>query len=152
MSNYTDLKRMYSDWIKESQNVISAVAPIEMKDAMDKAITYTVYLAYTPESYERRYNEGGLGDISNMEHDIDIQGSRITVTLRNNAKGSYDDTNSYIGDIVASGDGYTWTNSEIYKSQQERDFYEETANILRQGKIVNSIKKELKKRGIILKN
>lgn len=151
MPNYTDLKKMYYDWVKESQSAISVVAPAEMKDAMDKAITYTVYLAYTPTYYERRYDDDGLGDINNMEHDINIQGNRITITLKNITKGSDDDRHGYIGDIIASGNGYTWTRSEIYKSQQERDFYEETANILRQGKIMNSIKKELRKRGIFVK-
>ena len=112
---------------------LEAIKP-DFADAMAKYGSKKVYKAYVStakKKYQRRGVSGGLADPSNYE----VSRKGLTLTVINNTTGNSAYENSdgwdedYITDIIESGSGYHWRNSEIYQNQPwERPFMEETGD------------------------
>lgn len=154
MSNkFNSLNDLYNAWKKGCEETVEVVVPKVMKDKMQQAIEYEVYAKYTPKSYIRRKENGGLLDKKNMVERIEVNRNKITVYLFNNTLGNDKykyHTNDYIDSIIVTGKGYTWKNSEIYKNPIKRDFYKETEKLLNDGELRSTIIKELRQKGIIV--
>lgn len=154
MSNkFNNFNNLYNSWKKKCEETVKEVVPSVMKDKMQEAIEYEVYAKYTPKSYIRRKDNGGLLDKNNMVERIEVNKQRITVYLFNNTLGNDKykyHTNDYIDSIIVTGRGYTWKSSEIYKNPIKRDFYKETEKLLNDGELRNAIIKELRQKGIIV--
>lgn len=125
----------------------------EVKDALQVAIEDNVYGAYESHAknkYKRRGESlqrgtGALSDPDMMISDYDAGTHTLTVT--DMATGG-DPSNPKRGErllapIIESGNGYTWTNSEIYHSRQARPFHEEAERMLAVGDKVMSFEKRL---------
>lgn len=99
-----------------------------LMEKISESAVRNVYDTYEPTLYERRGVDGvGIADTYNYEVDT----GKMSLRLLNNTKGNlkYKDTegwdSGYITDIIESGNGYHWTQSEIFKSKQARPFMEE---------------------------
>jgi len=90
-----------------------------------------------------------------MNYSIDIEGNKIIIRLINNTLGNDDykyHSNDYIDLIIAKGNGYTWENSNIYNMQPyPRNFYETATQLLKDGDVRNTIIRELKSKGLIVR-
>lgn len=154
MAKSNNLQDLYNQWIKACTQTVQEVVPSVMKEKMKELIEYEVYAQYTPTTYERRREDGGLLDENNMIHRIDIEGNRVIVTLYNNTLGndSYKyHSNDYIDTIIVTGEGYTWKNSNIYNNPIARDFYTETERLLEDGEIRMKIISKLRSLGVLVK-
>jgi len=157
LAKYRSLQSMYKEFKKTVTDTIEDVVPPIMKEKMAEAIELEVYMRYSPTMYIRREEDGGLSDIRNMEHSIDIKGNKIIVTLVNKTRGNknykdYDYEEGYIDSIIITGTDYTWQGSKIYKSQPyPRDFYEKTNELLNDGEVRKAIIKKLKSEGLIVR-
>lgn len=60
--------------------LLTHVAPA-VKEEMQAQVYDKVYAVYTPKVYERRYQDGGLGDIRNYEASVDS--GTMTLTVQN---------------------------------------------------------------------
>lgn len=92
---------------------------------------YDAYRSGADVPYQRRETNGGLKDPDNYE--VTVDGMELTVV--NNTKGNPMYQNSqgwdegYITDLIESGDGYHWTQSEIYREMPwERPFMEQSGD------------------------
>lgn len=96
----------------------------DFKDAVSQSVKDNVYAAYASnasEPYKRRKENGGLSDPDNYE----VEEGKLSLMLYNNTRGNeaYAPPNSegwnpgYITDIIESGKGYKWKESEIFKQQ-----------------------------------
>ena len=147
---FKSLTEMYNKFKDDAIDTVNDIAPPIMKDSMVEAIKIEVYAKYDPSEYERRYNRCGLADKINMKHDLIITDKSVKIMLVNYAKGNSrvgDNSYEHIGDIIVSGQGYTWTRSEIYHTQLKRDFYTVTEELLKETNILNEIKREMRRKG-----
>lgn len=80
------------------------------KDLLSNTVHAYVYPAYTPDSYARREDAGGISDKREYETEEDGNpwGNVHTITI-----GDY----RREANVVNSGTGYTWTRSRIYRMQ-----------------------------------
>lgn len=150
---HTSLKKQYADWLRACKETVADVVPPVMKDKMVEAVEYEVYARYSPTSYDRRMESGGLSDKDNMVHRIDIKGNRIDVILYNNTLGNSDyeySSNDYIDKIIITGEGYTWKGSNIYNNPIERDFYSKTEELLNDGELRHKIIASLRSKGLFV--
>jgi hypothetical protein len=156
MPNYKDFKKQYNDYIKEVSRIFQQSAPPIMKEAHKKAILMEVYYRYEPTQYGdfRRYGDNGLLDESNFDIEIDINKNTITITLYNETKGNQympnNQSSMFVDEIIVSGEGYSWKNSNIAKHHMERDFYRMTEEIMNSEEVRDKIIKEFNKNGLIV--
>ena len=135
---------------KELRDITPAIAE-EMKDIEQEIINEVVYDAYSPTYYERRYEDGGLGDKENMEHDIEETANGFIISVKNITKGNdeYSEaegyTDGYIADIIEEGKGYGYGLDDVIGA---RPFTEISQNVIDYtDKVENTIIRELKKKG-----
>ena len=137
--------------LKEELRDITPAIAEEMKNIEQEVINEVVYDAYSPTYYERRYEDGGLGDKENMEHDIEETANGFIVSVKNITKGNdeYSEaegyTDGYIADIIEEGKGYGYDLDSVIGA---RPFTEISQNVIDYtDKIENTIIRELKKKG-----
>ena len=101
------------------------------KAAIIMSLFENVYSYQSPAKhpYERRYDNGGLSDPQNIVADYDLtyalpDGFQLTVKDVAN-----DEEGLPVAEIIESGQGYHWTESEMYQKQIPRPFYEEAEKI-----------------------
>ena len=135
---------------KELRDITPAIAE-EMKNIEQEVINEVVYNAYSPTYYERRYEDGGLSDKENMEHDIEETANGFIISVKNITKGNdeYSEadghTDGYIADIIEEGKGYGYDLDSVIGA---RPFTEISQNVIDYtDKIENTIIRELKKKG-----
>ena len=135
---------------KELRDITPAIAE-EMKNIEQEVINEVVYNAYSPTYYERRYEDGGLSDKENMEHDIEETANGFIVSVKNITKGNdeYSEaegyTDGYIADIIEEGKGYGYGLDDVIGA---RPFTEISQNVIDYtDRIDNVINKEFKRKG-----
>ena len=135
---------------KELRDITPAIAE-EMKNIEQEVINEVVYNAYSPTYYERRYEDGGLSDKENMEHDIEETANGFIISVKNITKGNdeYSEaegyTDGYIADIIEEGKGYGYGLDDVIGA---RPFTEISQNVIDYtDRIDNVINKELKRKG-----
>ena len=135
---------------KELRDITPAIAE-EMKNIEQEVINEVVYNAYSPTYYERRYEDGGLSDKENMEHDIEETANGFIISVKNITKGNdeYSEaegyTDGYIADIIEEGKGYGYGLDDVIGA---RPFTEISQNVIDYtDRIEDTIIRELKKKG-----
>ena len=118
----------FSDVFTDIENKINKFMSAE--ETKELLVAYTVkrakkdvYGAYTPhgkEPYERRYS------FTNADT-YEVTTGRLSMTIESWAHGSGMAGNG-LTDVVESGIGYEWEQSEIYDTQQPRPFMHESLN------------------------
>ena len=96
------------------------------------ANVYDKYTSHAKAPYVQRMESGGLADKNNYEVIVGALESTITNNTTGNAayanaKDGYDA--GYINDIIESGSGYRWRESEIYSNPIARPFMEKGGDI-----------------------
>ena len=135
---------------EELRDVAPAIAE-EMKDIEQEVINEVVYNAYSPTYYERRYEDGGLSDKKNMEHDIEETANGFIISVKNITKGNdeYSEaegyTDGYISDIIEEGKGYGYGLDDVIGARPFNEVSQEVIDST--NRIENTIIRELKKRG-----
>lgn len=120
-------------------------------EVMKNEIYTTVYNAYDPTQYKRRYDSsGGLADMSQFNYKLDINNSGFSITVYDDAKANGDNHGEYLDEIIVNGDMYTWKNSNIYEMQPfPRDFYQATLEeLIDKGELFYIVQSRLKDKGI----
>jgi hypothetical protein len=143
----------FDDVIKDTQMKINITLQKEIaediKALMKQHIKNDVYDAYTSSAkvpYVRRKENGGLLDNNNFQITF-VKGQLI---VKNITKGK--DNNEWIIPIIETGKGYTWEESEIYKTKLSRPFNELTQDDLEKGEFLKILRKQLfMKYGIVIK-
>lgn len=122
------------------QVLLTHVAPA-VKDEMQTQIYDKVYAAYDPTQYERRYDNGGLADKSNMQESVEAGLMTLHVVNLTTGNEEYADSEEWdpglITDIIEKGVGYHWRHSRIYSQQPyPRPFINETEKeVIRDGTV-----------------
>ena len=115
-------------------------------EEMRNMIYKTVYNEFSPVSYNRRYDDGGLGDISLYDFDLKVDGNGFTVRMFTNVEGAGFDKGHSLDKYICEG-VYQYPNSP-----KPRDFYQATLNSLIDGGVLDSILREkLGEKGINIK-
>ena len=137
--------------LKEELRDITPAIAEEMKNIEQEVINEVVYNAYSPTYYERRYEDGGLSDKENMEHDIEETANGFIISVKNITKGNdeYSEaegyTDGYIADIIEEGKGYGYGLDDVIGA---RPFTEISQNVIDYtDRIDNVINKEFKRKG-----
>src|SRR5690606_37531924 len=116
-----------------------------------KAVEEVVYAAYSPESYERREDNGGLSDPRNMQiTEVFVEGNGVKLTFENLTKGNDSLQGEYTADLIEYGEGFAGKHwNSVGEWSKPRKFAEETAIRLRSNptQLLNALKSELSKRG-----
>jgi hypothetical protein len=152
--NMNELAKMLEKHIESALNKEVAKT---VKEEMSQVIKDETYTAYEPASYERREDDGGLSDIRNM---TTTTVDNTTISIKNETKGNadyayardgYDSGN--IDEIIASGSGYKWITSKIFRLQPfPRDFYAGTVARLNQNNThIAAMAEGLRRQGLNVK-
>jgi hypothetical protein len=147
--NSKDLEKLIMQKVAKAMQ--DTVAP-EVKQMESENVFEFVYSAYDPKEYERRMNNGGLSDISNMSDKVVTNGNSVELTVDNNTMSNEDFMPRYgsphpIAGEVEFGYGYDYGGyGEAF--EEERPFIRETINELKYGKAKELLKKGLKNQGI----
>lgn len=96
---------------------------VELANAIREFVYRNVYETYFNKQYIRRGDKGGLSDTSKYIQNVYSIGENETVAEI--SLNMYDEKGRDIVQVVETGIGYTWKNSEIYKSKQPRPFLDE---------------------------
>lgn len=139
-NNLNDLQKYIQQQAsKVLKTDLAQVATQEMSDTIKEV----EYPKYEPTTYVRQMDEGGLSDVRNMQVEV-IDDNTISIT-NERMDGSRD-----VAEIFATGIGYSWKNSEIYRMQPfPRDFYADTVERLKQNqKHVEAFKQGMARLGI----
>lgn len=151
MPDFESLEALFAS-LQQSVNesLVEDVVPV-VKDVMQAEVQNTVYSAYQPKVYPRRYENGGLIDEDNYHAEL-VENGTVAITNDTPINGIYggDDSMSLTEQII-EGKGYTYGNgTEPYA--QPRDFMEATREDLRQTNAhVEALKVGLAKRGFEVK-
>lgn len=125
---------------------------IAARDHILLSVFENVYDKYTPSGqnpYERRYDNGGLSDFRNIELvSSGPTANGFEIEVRDMAEGI--DGEGPIDQVIESGVGYTWTESDIYKRQPyPRPFYEGAEKMMMQsGAFERALMDGLRRRGL----
>ena len=117
-----------------------------MYEKMQEMVYKTVYNEFSPTSYKRRYEDGGLADMGLYDFDIDMNNNGFTLRMFTNVKGAGFDRNYSLDKYIVEGI-YQYPNSP-----KPRDFYQATLNSLIDGGALYGILiNKLKSKGINIK-
>ena len=112
--NFDELEKVLKDKIENAMLT-------EVSDVVDEAILEhvqtDVYDVYNPVEYQRRYDNGGLGDRANLFTSIETKGNTIEMQTDNLTKGNLyhrdgdkirksRNAKRFLANIVESGQGY----------------------------------------------
>lgn len=165
--------------MKQFNKVVMANISKSMEDEVAKtvrvrekrAIAKVVYRRYIPNSYTRRYSDGGLIANENIKSSVGVsdKNARLSVynvTKANTSQKNYGRVNGgYLTPLIVLGHeghksryggmGYSWYPRPIYKSElyaMPRDFISETKRDLKDSQAhMKALEKGLQKRRIIQK-
>lgn len=138
------------------QKIITAICSDAIKNVISElhrqAIQTEVYDSYDPTQHNRRYNNNGLMDDDNFDWDIKLDDNMVTLLMKNitkpiNSNLSSDD----LMNIIESGVGYDWENSNIYKSMPyPRPFIQRTRELIEENRelFIELLRKELIRNGL----
>lgn len=163
MPDFKNLKDLFfylQNDVAESmqENVLGTVKAIEQYEIFE-----TVYGAYNvtdqgrqePYVYERRYTEGGLGDVHNIEGDIELKNGEVTMKVINTTK-MKDHPSAPLAPLVEYGDNagygkYDYKSNKddtAYQYLQPRPFTQRTKEVLERDKDhVKTLKRSLESKG-----
>lgn len=151
MSSISDALAQAVAQIKQKvDNALAQEVAIEVKADEVWAIWDTVYGAYTPVMYDRRYDAGGLSDPDNME--VNVSGGVLTVTnVTPAADGPGYTTGKNLAQLIEGGNGsggfYDFPSRGAY--MRARPFTEATRELLRNDKThVEGLRRGLKRQGL----
>jgi hypothetical protein len=132
-----------------------------------RSIAKVVYRAYSPETYIRRYTDGGLIDDRNIEGIIEKEdGNSARLSISNltkyntSGRGYGGSSSEYLTPLIVLGQdahptGYSWFPNPKLRSRgyaKERNFIGDTVNELRKSNAhVDALRKSLKSKGIEVK-
>ena len=135
-NNLNDLMKFMETQIQDT--MCKEVADVAVEQ-LGNSVKTTVYDAYKPTKYVRRYSNGGLGDIRNME----VTEVENGIEVRDVAPLDNGRTDYALDDIVVHGyDNHPFG----------RDFYADALdNLEYSGDAKNALKSGLKRRGINVK-
>lgn len=146
MKTFKDLDSLWKYAQKEIKDVMKNEVIEAIKDVEQEVIQEVVLDAYEPAYYDRRSEESegkeGLISRENMIPDYVEGKDYIEVNVTNDTRGDTDypgSTNDFIDEIIEYGTGYTWTESEIYKSKLPRPFTAVTQERIDNSGIVEKI-------------
>lgn len=115
--DFKDLKSLFAhlnkDIGKSLKRDVSKVAAQAISETVIEE-TYEDYQSNALDPYERT---GALADIRNMQVEV-LDDNTISITNERH------DGNVDVAQIVATGIGYSWKESEMYKNPYARNFYE----------------------------
>ncbi|OPH61716.1 hypothetical protein BC351_00295 [Paenibacillus ferrarius] len=119
VSNWSQLESQINKMVNNTlKNEVGTV----VKNTMHDTIENVTYKEYTPSEYVRTHE---LSDTKNMKVKL-IDANTIEITNTRHDEGVD------VARIIATGIGYTWSQSRIYLMQPfERNFYEDTVEELR---------------------
>lgn len=123
-----------------------------MYEKMQEMVYRTVYGAYQPTVYQRRYENGGLADMGLYDFQLDINTNGFTIRMYTDVEGA-DGGNLQgkpLDECIIEGDNYSWVDSQIYQNQPfPRDFYKATFDaLIYNGELHYILENELGKKGI----
>lgn len=138
-----ELKALLIELEKDILRSMDGKITQEVKQVYSEEVD-NMYREYTPNYYERRYNDKGFGDDSLWDVDVNLTNNGVDLTLINEA----DAVNSNVRlDTLIEEGLYDWKNSP-----NERPVYERTQNRLDSEQIIeNILESELRKKGWELK-
>lgn len=135
-SNLTDLAKYLDRLVQQS---LATDVGNKVKQIMQEHVIEDVYDAYTPTGYERTGKLTREIEVNKVRNGVEITPTR-------------EEDNIYIPEVIESGQGYTWANSEIYRTKQKRPFVENTKEeIIKNSIHVKSLKNSLRKTGLDVK-
>lgn len=108
---------------------------------------YDKYTSHAKDPYERRYTEGGLADTSNIVLTASgPTGDGWEITVEDLAP---DQDGLPVAEIIESGEGYHWENSEIYqKEPYPRPFHKKAEkDVYQTGAFAAGLKRGLRGHG-----
>jgi len=148
MSNFKDLNSLLNAVKKQVKEVAQDEVSKEIKNTMKKHIESDVYNKYTPTYYDRRRENDGLLDESNINVNVKDNGNGVSIVTTNETTGNeaYSTANlvgEYIVETIETGEGYNWK-----RHPEARPFIENTVKELQDGALEKALKDGLKKRGI----
>lgn len=153
--NEKEIKAMIAQVVAKAMQTTVAKGVKELES--QNAVTY-VYDEYTststnPDKYIRRgIDGGGIGDVDNMSHSVNITGNSIDLSVENNTMSNPDFMPRYgtphliVGEIEG-GFGYDYGGYGA-EFEEERPFIRETRNELASGKAKKLLQEGLKLQGI----
>ena len=130
VNSIEELKRVLSQEIAKSINNSD-----ELKEAVNQG-SKQIYDEFEPMTYQRRYENGGFGDIDNIEMEVQETGNGIEVTLTNNTLANGDDEGEYLDYYIDNGI-YEWN-----RQPPERHFMEYSKNIIEENDLVKKVIKK----------
>ena len=130
VNSIEELKRVLSQEIAKSINNSD-----ELKEAVNQG-SKQIYDEFEPMTYQRRYEEGGFGDIDNIEMEVQETGNGVEVTLTNNTLANGDNEGEYLDYYIDNGI-YEWN-----RKPPERHFMEYSKNIIEENDLIKKIIKK----------
>lgn len=139
-----NLNHLFHLMSKEIEKTLMDDVAKEVKKEEKKKIEREVYDKYEPTTYERKYDDGGLSDLENMEAKII---KKNTLSIQNIRRD--EENNRLVAPIVESGKGYTY---DFKYNGISRPFTLKTAEELKKnGAHIRALKSGLIKRGFRVK-
>ncbi len=100
---FKNLNDLFAHIEKDVQDTLGHEVGEEVKETMSEAVQISVYDAYDPFVYTRRFNNGGLMCTNNMRSRVD--GNTLTVTNETPLDNGRTDTDYTLTDIIVNGLG-----------------------------------------------
>lgn len=150
--SYKSLDSLIYDLLNDVEEVMSSEEfKTDMKNVMTKNIKETVYEAYDPWFYNRKEENGGLTDHSNIKATMLGKTELELVNIR-----ADEETGRLVTPIIVSGEGYNFTRPTYRDTDKKgrtyyrnpRDFLQATRDDLdKNGQHVQSLQNGMKKKG-----
>ena len=152
MAEFTSIEALFASLQKQvNESLVEDVVPV-VKDVLRENISSTVYSAYSPKMYARRYNEGGLLDNENIHSKLVSDGT-ISITNDTPVNENYggDDSTMSLTEQIIEGKGYNYI-LEGAAYLEPRDFMEATREeLIQTGDHISALKNGLRKKGFEVK-
>ena len=154
-TTFTDLAKLekyiqtqFANNVWKNQGIKDVVA-----EEMSQAVVDVVYSAHEPTQYDRRRDNDGLSDVSNVEITyIDTVPSGVSVIVENLTEGEDSMQGKFITDLIEEGGVKGWNNPNGVWTEP-RPFVETTIERLKTNptKLTEEVKKSLRDIGLNVK-
>jgi len=159
---FNNFKLLEAYLLSQVQNAMDSTLAEGVKDLESKNVKEIVYGAYSPVTYDRDMDDGGLSDTENMYHEVKFDGNSISLTVDNKTM-SNSDYNPHnksqfeiAGLIEYGNDGgygnydYPFGNKDVnkYSYLRPRKFIERTYLQLENGRARELLIKGLRSKGM----
>lgn len=114
---------------------------VVIEDIMLDKIQRNVYDAYTPKTYERRYDNGGLYDRKNIQVTAMPTGNGVDISITNNTIADGWDKGEYLDSIIEFGTALEGDDS-VPDYAKPRPFIEPTEEEINEKNVIQKILKE----------